>query len=334
MIATEEKYLTYKSASGFNNQRQSLENAILMAKELQRTLILPRVVLNNNSNINEQKQDSFAHWSVFLDIKDLQQIVKIIDMDSPIVQDVPKKYITSIGGAEKHLWIDKLPSPGSVEDIYFQKHCKIWSQTTTIRGFLKEFENDLTPILFFENLQGNDLFTYLSSEKYIFYKSLINKYIHFQKDIITKAENIIRKLGDYNSLHLRRGDFFYLLEPDVVVECLENIFLNKQNLFLATDEKQKEILQPLYQKFNIISLNNFLDEIGEITNNEIIGCIEQYICIHSKIFIGTHRSTFTNVIKQARFTMPNLLNRQVYLLSQENNVTKLKENKFNNYLRF
>src|SRR5690242_15261885 len=44
-ISPEEKFLAYFSHSGYHNQRIALENALLLAKLLNRTLLLPPAVL-------------------------------------------------------------------------------------------------------------------------------------------------------------------------------------------------------------------------------------------------------------------------------------------------
>ncbi|XP_060590227.1 GDP-fucose protein O-fucosyltransferase 2-like [Ruditapes philippinarum] len=116
------------------------------------------------------------------------------------------------------------------------------------------------------------------------------------------------KGGPYVAIHLRRKDYLYSHAKEV--PSLENAaktaknFLKKYNLkklFLATDangddlkafKKMMKGYEVYYHKRSLPDVNKYYDGAFAI--------IDQWICAHARVFIGSHVSTFSFRIHEER----------------------------------
>jgi hypothetical protein len=154
------------------------------------------------------------------------------------------------------------------------------------------------------------------------------------------TNNIIKEhLSEpYLAVHWRRTDFLLarrnVLNVNRNKEYLVNkckSILEKYNLkyiFLATDSKNKNEIEYLYNNLPIININNIKNIYQNIDN--II--IETLLCVNSNVFYGTKTSLFTKNIMSLRTIKNNNLNFYIYIMLFDifgNSIEKFTENKEN-----
>ncbi|KAF9381414.1 hypothetical protein CPC16_009867 [Podila verticillata] len=107
-----EKYLTFLPHSGFHNQRSELENALVLARLLNRTLIIPKVYLGPpmpwlsfsllHSRLLYQTKTGLEHCRALIDdqFEDIEEILQTASAEAPVVnkleemnQPIPAKKI-------------------------------------------------------------------------------------------------------------------------------------------------------------------------------------------------------------------------------------------------
>lgn len=116
------------------------------------------------------------------------------------------------------------------------------------------------------------------------------------------------KGGPYLAIHLRRKDYLYSHSKEV--PSLENaakvakLYLKKyklKKLYLATDAIGNDIIafKDMLKGYEVYYLNVRLTQMqGYYDGARAI--IDQWICAHARVFIGTHVSTFTFRIHEER----------------------------------
>jgi len=153
-----------------------------------------------------------------------------------------------------------------------------------------------------------------------FYKRFVRDFLHYKDSIFCAAGKIINALqeegkklgfsvdkeggGGFSSLHVRRGDLQYKAVKISGEEWLENtkdFWLEKELLYIATDEKKKEFFDPIKEKFQVKFLDDYWDLAG-LSNIDpnYMGMIDTIVASQGRIFAGTYFSTFTGFINRMR----------------------------------
>jgi hypothetical protein len=101
--------------------------------------------------------------------------------------------------------------------------------------------------------------------------------------------------GLYDSMHVRRGDFQYAHTRIPATEIYENI----QDVFIATDERNKTFFEPLQKHYNVLFLDDFLHLVPDLNKN-YYGHLDQRIASRGRTFAGAYLSTFTGYITRMR----------------------------------
>ncbi|GBM31653.1 GDP-fucose protein O-fucosyltransferase 2 [Araneus ventricosus] len=112
--------------------------------------------------------------------------------------------------------------------------------------------------------------------------------------------------GPYVSVHLRRRDFVQARPNDVpsILFASKQILkhmkrLNLKLLYVATDATQSEF-EELQQYIPGATRFNPTDQILKDILDGGVAIVDQWICAHSKYFIGTYESTFSFRIQEER----------------------------------
>ena len=108
--------------------------------------------------------------------------------------------------------------------------------------------------------------------------------------------------GQFDSMHVRRGDFQYKqtrIEADEIYENINDIVKEKNTLFIATDEKNTTFFKPLMDHYNVYFLKDFLHLIPSLNKN-YYGMLDQLIASRGETFSGAYYSTFTGYIHRIR----------------------------------
>lgn len=109
--------------------------------------------------------------------------------------------------------------------------------------------------------------------------------------------------GEYDSMHVRRGDFQYKHTRIPATEIVQNIrdqFTENSTVFIATDERDKSFFDPLRQHYHLYFLDDFLHLLPEDFNKNYYGMLDQRVASRGRVFFGAFLSTFTGYINRMR----------------------------------
>lgn len=108
--------------------------------------------------------------------------------------------------------------------------------------------------------------------------------------------------GEFDSFHIRRGDFQYKatrLEADQIYENVKDELTEKTTVFIATDHAGRPFFKPLEEHYDIVFLKDFKKEL-EGVNTNYYGMIDQLVASRGRIFFGCFQSTFSGFIFRVR----------------------------------
>lgn len=188
---------------------------------------------------------------------------------------------------------------------FIKTNSKISKNCLTLKQFLKLNFGKISNYL---NKSPNELtdiyFHYLKAAKDDLI--LVKKYFDLQpnkliNDIINKTKNDI---GNYISIHIRSTD----LIPDYKINKTINVYYefidrNKdKKIYLATDcQKYQKLFKDKYQS-RLYYFENINDNsVFKRNTSHISIYIDLFMCRDSNDFLGTEKSTFTQLIKILRF---------------------------------
>ena len=153
----------------------------------------------------------------------------------------------------------------------------------------------------------------------LFYKRLVRDKIRYLDNLMCAAAKIIQAIrnrarernvtnvhGDYDAIHIRRGDFQYRvtrLDPKEIYINSKDELTEGATLFVATDETKgkRELFQPLADHYDLVYLDDFQEYYKDLGTN-YYGMLDQLVCYKSRVFIGTWFSTFSGYINRLRGT--------------------------------
>lgn len=123
--------------------------------------------------------------------------------------------------------------------------------------------------------------------------------IRFKEEFYIKAKELMP--GDYDAIHVRRGDFKYTQTTwtEDLYKNLENLLDGRVRksvpLYIATDETDLSMFDFLKEKYNIL----FLKDLKEKSYNEDV-VLDTLICCNAHNFFGSRMSTYTDYINILR----------------------------------
>ncbi len=147
-------------------------------------------------------------------------------------------------------------------------------------------------------------------------KRFIRDHVRYNDEIQCAAARIVQavrerskqrkvpgiKPGEYDSFHIRRGDFQFK-ETRIPAE---EIYKNSQKeltphatIYVATDERNKTFFDPLRKHYDLVFLDDFAHLLEGINTN-YYGQIDQLVASKGRIFFGCWFSTFTGYINRIR----------------------------------
>jgi hypothetical protein len=141
-------------------------------------------------------------------------------------------------------------------------------------------------------------------------KRFVRDHVRYIDNIQCAAARIVDKLrttygGHFDSFHIRRGDFQYKttrVDANVIVERAKDVIEEGRVVYIGTDERDKTFFQPLVEDagWNILFLDDFLDEVGESIDPHYYGMIDQLVVSRGDRFFGCWFSTFSGYIMRLR----------------------------------
>lgn len=108
--------------------------------------------------------------------------------------------------------------------------------------------------------------------------------------------------GEFDSFHIRRGDFQFTktrISAQEIYENTKDLLSPNSTIFIATDEKDKKFFDPLRKHYNIKFMDDFNDVLTNVNSN-YYGMIDQLVASRGRKFFGCWHSTFTGFIARMR----------------------------------
>jgi hypothetical protein len=108
--------------------------------------------------------------------------------------------------------------------------------------------------------------------------------------------------GDFDTFHVRRGDFQFTVTRATAEEILEMArkkLTENSTVYIATDERDRSFFQPLKDHYDVVFLEDFDHELQNVNTN-YYGMIDQLVASRGRIFYGCWFSTFTGYINRLR----------------------------------
>lgn len=131
--------------------------------------------------------------------------------------------------------------------------------------------------------------------------------VTFKQEYIQLANEIVKSIGEFQGVHLRLTDHIRMFETkqSMFEDGLEKIKRNNLPIFLSTDEPWHKMVQENKDKFTLLDeyiVNNFSRQFKSLKFQDevVFGLICNLVLQHSKYFIGTPGSTYTNYIHRKR----------------------------------
>ena len=302
---SETKYISFDPWwGGFNNVRMSYETAAAIAHVTGRTLILPPKVYILFLAQHQKKDSFFDIWKIF-DKAAFTRTFKTIEY-----HNVPEyqQFNSDIQ------YFDGIKDAPFVRNILFDDVMKDWGpqrnpdshvlfHNITDRDWFHKFsrgrkkidlDTDYKFIHFPRNLLSH-FYYHVYTEDMKGLASAVQSGIQFKPEYEGMASCIMQ--GEYNALHIRRGDFL-----NVRKEVTNDMYKNLESLiegrvekdlplYIATDEKNLSIFDFLKTKYDIKFLSDF---IGAESYTAL--SLDTIICANAKTFLGSHLSTFSDYI--------------------------------------
>jgi hypothetical protein len=293
-VGPEPRYLSYQPpGNGWNNQRIALENALVLAKLLNRTLLVhPLAPHALGTQLKAGHRPGYVAYNMlktadllqpayFLDLQRMAQLVPVIAVNSSHPQFVHeysnltwKNVCHSTGFG---YWVDQPPAKASeVELLSEQKFTpiKIWKDkcpeeqkraeqdpSTPIVRYVSDLEREPSQMLYFE--QGTLFaihirFTIL--EKALEAQKWVLEYVQYSPRVWRSARAIARAMGPFNAIQVRRKDHIdkKLTASYWLDRMLALNFSTSLPLYVATDHYDEEWFRPFHsQGFRIFVAQDF-----------------------------------------------------------------------------
>lgn len=313
IISMRERYVSFEPWwGGFSNVKISYEIIGAISIITDRIIILPPRVHCHFLNYARNKNSYLNIWEILeessfrsnfntIDYRDIEDYRKLEDEYS---------YFSGIEKIAKIITFDGKNRNGANSEI----------------GENQIITNEIVNPEDLEIFRGNrELFSIISEEKYLHFprnlfghfcsqiygnspevrnliKRRIREGIVFRKDLTKIAEKTIESIGLYNSIHVRRSDFMNVHPEDVkyqesnLLQILEREMNPDLPLYISTDEKDVNFFKSVSKKYKTYFTNDFFHQSDE--KHKI--ALDQIVCSHSDIFLGSKFSTFTNSINIQR----------------------------------
>lgn len=147
-------------------------------------------------------------------------------------------------------------------------------------------------------------------------KRFVRDHLRYSDEIQCAAARIVASLrnrarnrnpttnphGEFDSFHIRRGDFQYKntrLEADEIYKNSKEEIPDKTTVFVATDHQGMPWFKPLAQHYDLVFLKDFKEELKDVNTN-FYGMIDQLVASKGRVFFGCYHSTFSGFIFRMR----------------------------------
>lgn len=160
----------------------------------------------------------------------------------------------------------------------------------------------------FETMNSNTLGFYsylfcLSNNERNIVLNFIKKFIRPKQKYIDIAKQIISSIGEYNCIHVRRGDYLNIpnsnnnkVASKDFIGVMKGNFTDR-NVLVVSDEIDRSYFEYLRNEYILKFIQDYLPSYLDSSEK---GLVSMIVASYSKGFIGTLKSTFTAIIQRYR----------------------------------
>jgi GDP-fucose protein O-fucosyltransferase len=147
-------------------------------------------------------------------------------------------------------------------------------------------------------------------------KRFVRDHVRYLDEIQCAAARVVNELqerarsrhpdtnpnGDFDTFHIRRGDFQYKVtrfEASKILEMSRPEMTPNATVYIATDERDRSFFKALADEYDIVFLDDFKHLLDGVNTN-YYGMMDQLIASRGRIFFGCWFSTFTGYINRLR----------------------------------
>ena len=334
------RYLSYQPpGNGWNNQRIALENALVLARLLNRTLLvhplsphrlgeqlkmrLPHGHHYGYLAYNMMNASSLLPLSQFIDLELMSHLVPVQEVRSPHPQFLRdyshlqwRRVCHSVGWG---YWVDQRPSSEQEKSWLTQQQFtpnKAWREKchhhdpSQVARFVSDLYNDSSEMLYFEEgtlfgvqIRFASLQGALSAQQWVLH------HVQYSQAVKRVAATVRQRLGaEYNAMHIRRVGHINkkISREQWLNDMLVYGFTPDVPVYIATDETDLDWFQPLHRAgFKLYFAANFTDllsfpQLPPALRQDMLGIHEQVICQLAQKFVPSMSSTFAAFIRRQR----------------------------------
>lgn len=143
-------------------------------------------------------------------------------------------------------------------------------------------------------------------------KRFVRDHVRYIDEIQCAAARVVQAIrqrvadrgqSDFDTLHVRRGDFQYTVtrfDADEIYEMTSKNITDNTTVYISTDERKKDFFNPLKEHYDVVFLDDFIEENLKGINTNYYGMIDQLVASRGRLFFGCWFSTFTGYINRLR----------------------------------
>ena len=300
--------------SGFSNNRMSLDIAVVLAHLTGRVLAPYRFRLPRRSAVDAPPEQTVEPMVV----------PDLFEIPVPISGDFLFKTWISVPGAVQWNWspvvnsVFCFPETPADDDEDFRAFRNGRSHVHALNAE----QEDATDL----HIQGDVLahyahYFYLDADRRRQVGDLMRR-MQPREPYRAAADWLVDRLGAFNAIHVRRGDFLRneltkhritrttsITGAEIVANLASRMDRDEQLVICTDGSPQEEVFIPIRQHFrHTVFLDDFLDRaivrdvLAQLPRNDesVAALLTQLVASRARVFVGTMFSTFTGLIHRLR----------------------------------
>jgi len=305
------KYLVYQPSGGLSNQRIEMENAMLVARILNRTLVVPPIAPHTSMFWNYNKVEWPRTVSPF-DVFDRQWMESVVDVVA-INNTILRRFVESNENKHNQKW-HRIERPNSKS-----QRGSPW----TAADVYMNFGEDDSDVLFFAKYTMWKCFDFMVEQAQYFENRL-----QLTRGLKNAARLIVERMfhgAPFNAIHVRFEDKGASLNSKLTSDALgpaksfvhrlqkKNVVESSKILYVATHPgKTNSTYFDAFRSagFELVFSDSIMRSpeaksiLSIYPQNDIqisiLGLVEQLICARASYFLGSGFSTFSRYIRIKR----------------------------------
>lgn len=300
------KYFVYQPSGGMSNQRIMLEHALLVARALGRTLVVPPVCPHTSMfwNYNKVEWDRTVEGFAVFEKLRMEQAVPVLGLSNTIL----RRFVEFNEFRKTLTWKRVEREKGSSRG-------KPW----TTKDMVRIFGDDDEDVIFFAKYTMWKSFLFTDAE-IEFAQNHVQLDSEFRK-IARVATQALFGTGPFNAIHSRFEDKYTQILTDklspaqIFVRRLEKLqaLQKSTNLYVATQPSKigAAYFEPFRKHGFELTFSDKLSAVPEVQaflqrfpqndiQSTVLGLVEQLVCARASVFTGTGFSTFSFYIRIKR----------------------------------